>query len=103
MALREKKKNPRNTAVMLDLIHIVVGILVVACVVMAFLFPEKNRFLFPVVFWLAAFLNSVNAWNRLAHSSRDKKKKASGLAFGLVAVALLVTGILSAVSMWRVT
>ncbi|MCD8121336.1 MAG: hypothetical protein LUE65_03730 [Clostridiales bacterium] len=100
MAVREKK-NPRNTSVMLDLIHIVVGILVVVCVVLAFLFPEKNRFLFPLVFWLAAFLNGVNGWNRLVQSGHDRKKKAGGAAFCLVAVILLTVGVLSAVSMWR--
>lgn len=55
MILREKKRNPRSMAMILDMLHIVVGILVVVCVVLAFLDPAKNRILFPAVFWLASF------------------------------------------------
>ena len=39
MILREKKRNPRSMAMILDMLHIVVGILVVVCVVLAFLDP----------------------------------------------------------------
>ena len=48
MHSQEKKKNPRNTAMMLDMLHIVVGVLVVACTVLAFVNPERNSFLFPM-------------------------------------------------------
>ena len=44
MHSQEKKKNPRNTAMMLDMLHIVVGVLVVACTVLAFVNPERNSF-----------------------------------------------------------
>ena len=53
MVNQERKRNHRNEAMMLDLLHIVIGILVVICAVLAFLEPEKNQFLFPVIFWLA--------------------------------------------------
>lgn len=76
MHSQEKKKNPRNTAMMLDMLHIVVGVLVVACTVLAFVNPERNSFLFPVIFWLAALLNGVNGWSRFQNGGRDKRKKA---------------------------
>ncbi|MEW4413097.1 DUF6637 family protein [Clostridium sp. AN503] len=98
---QEKKKNPRNTALMLDLLHIVVGVLVVVCAVLAFLNPEKNQFLFPVIFCLAALLHGVNGWHKLQTSGRDKKKKAGGIALCIIAGVLLIVGILSAVSIWR--
>lgn len=101
MYSQEKKKNPRNTALMLDLLHIAVGILVVICAVLAFLNPEKNQFLFPVIFCLAALLNAVNGWNKLQTGGRDKKKKAGGIALCVIGGILLLVGVLSAVSIWR--
>lgn len=98
---QEKKKNPRNTALMLDLLHIVVGILVVICTVLAFLNPEKNQFLFPVIFCLAALLNGVNGWNKFQAGGWDKKKKAGGIALCVIAGILLFVGVLSAISIWR--
>ena len=52
MANQEKRRSPRNEVMMLDLLHIAVGILTVICAVLAFLDPENNQFLFPVIFWL---------------------------------------------------
>lgn len=101
MYSQDKKKNPRNIAMMLDLLHIVVGVLVVICAVLAFLNPEKNQFLFPVIFCLAALLNGVSGWNRLQTGGRDKKKKAGGISQCVVAGVLLLVGVLSAVSIWR--
>lgn len=97
---QEKKRNPRNAALMLDILHIAVGILVVICAVLAFLDPDNNQFLFPVIFWLAALLNGVNGWNRLAEGGHDKKKKSVGIAQCVVAGVLLLVGVLSAVSIW---
>lgn len=80
MYSQEKKKNPRNTAMMLDMLHIVVGVLVVACTVLAFVNPKETVFFFPVIFWLAALLNGVNGWNRFQNGGRDKRKKAGAAA-----------------------
>ena len=55
MAGQEKKRNPRNAALILDLLHIVIGILVVICAILAFLDPEGNSILFPVIFWLIEY------------------------------------------------
>lgn len=98
MLNQEKKRNPSSEAMMLDLIHIGVGVLVVICAIVAFLNPEKNRFLFPVIFWLAAFLNGVSGWYRLRDSGRDRKKKISGIALCAGAGLLVIIGILSAIS-----
>lgn len=87
---------------MLDGLHIVVGILVVICAVLTFLNPDKNDFLFPVIFWLAALLNFVNGWNQFqSGGGHNKKKIAAGAALWTVAVFLTVIGVLSAVSVWR--
>ena len=75
MAGQEKKRNPRSAALILDLLHIVIGILVVICAILAFLDPEGNSILFPVIFWLAALLNGIVGGFRLKMSGHDKKKR----------------------------
>lgn len=101
MANQERRKNLRNEAMMLDLMYIVVGILVVICAVLAFLDPEKNQFLFPVIFFLASLLNGVSGWYRLKNSGRDKKRKLGGVALLVCAGVLVLIGIASAVSIRR--
>ena len=101
MAGQEKKRNPRSTALILDLLHIVIGILVVICAILAFLDPEGNSILFPVIFWLAALLNGIVGGFRLKMSGHDKKKQAGGAVQCLLAVILTILGGLSAISIWR--
>ncbi len=97
----EKKKNSHNTALLLDLLHIIIGVLVAVCAVLAFLYPEQNQILFPVIFCLAAFLNGVNGWFKLHADIRSKRKKSGGLMQCGAAVFLLAAGIVSAASIWR--
>lgn len=101
MAGQEKKRNPRSSALVLDLLHIVIGILVVICAILAFLDPEGNSILFPVIFWLAAVLNGVMGGFRLRFSGHDRKKQARGALQCLLAAVLITLGVLSAISIWR--
>ena len=101
MAGQEKKRNPRSAALILDLLHIVIGILVVICAILAFLDPEGNSILFPVIFWLAALLHGIVGGFRLKMSGHDKKKQAGGAVPCLLAVILTILGVLSAISIWR--
>ena len=99
--IHEKKKNPRNAAMVLDILHIAAGVLIVLCAVLAFLAPDSNQFLFPVIFWLAAFLNGASGWYQLGECGRDKKKKAEAVCRLTAAAALVVIGVVSAISIWR--
>ena len=101
MAGQEKKRNPRSSALVLDLLHIVIGILVVICAILAFLDPEGNSILFPVIFWLAAVLNGVMGGFRLRFSGHDRKKQAGGALQCLLSAVLITLGVLSAISIWR--
>ena len=77
MAGQEKKRNPRSAALILDLLHIVIGILVVICAILAFLDPEGNSILFPVIFWLAALLNGiVGGADTIKRSRRGERSSA---------------------------
>lgn len=85
---------------MVDLIHIVVGIVIVVLAVISFLNPEENMLLFPIIFLLAAVLNLINGVFKIRLAGREKKKKVSGIVILLFAFLLLALAVISAVSIW---
>lgn len=96
-----KRTSPRSTTLILDWLHIIIGILVVVMAVIAFINPEDNMILFPVIFFLAAVLNTVNGVYRYSQSGRNKRKKASAIGLLAIAVFLLAVMVVSAISIWR--
>lgn len=96
-----KKKNPRSTVLIMDWIHICIGLLVVILAVFAFLNPEQNRFLFPVIFLLAAVLNVINGIYRFRLSGREKKKKLAAIMQLILAAVLVAVMAVSAITIWR--
>lgn len=96
-----KRKSTRNMTLIIDWIHIVIGGLIVVMAVVTFLNPEGNQFCFPLIFFLAAVLNTVNGIHRLKYSGREKKRKIWGIVQLAVALALLCVTVASAVSIWR--
>ncbi len=96
-----RRKSPRNTTLILDWLHIIIGVLVVAMAVIAFIDPENNMILFPVIFFLTAVLNTVNGVYRYRQSGRDKKKKALAIGLLTIAVFLLAMTVISGFSIWR--
>lgn len=98
---RDKSKSPRSVALMLDILHITVGIAVIILAVFAFLNPEGYRFLFPFIFLLAAVLHGVNGAFQIRDSGRNRKKRVAGILILMISGVLLVFCILSAISVWR--
>ena len=94
-------RNGRSLEVFLDLLHIVVGIVIVLLAVVSFLNPENNLVLFPVIFMLAAILNLVNGWVKIRQGGRDKKKQAQGVGLILFGSCLLALSVVGALSIWR--
>ena len=102
MRYRQARRNsPRNTSLILDWMHIIIGALVVVMAVAAFIDPESNRVLFPIIFFLASVLNIVNGVYRYQQSGRDRRRKASAVGLMVIAVFLLAVMVISAVSIWR--
>ena len=102
MRYRQARRNsPRNTSLILDWMHIIIGALVVVMAVAAFINQEINMILFPVIFFLAAVLNIVNGVYRYQQSGRDRRRKASAIGLMVIAVFLLAVMVISAVSIWR--
>ncbi len=100
MYLQERGKNLRNASMIVDLAHIVVGILIVVLAVISFLNPEDNMLMFPVIFFLAGALNFINGIYKIRLSGREKRKKAAGGASVIAGCLLFALAVISAVSIW---
>ena len=96
-----KNRNPRSGQLLVDFVHIVICILIVVLAVLAFLDPEGHTMVYPVIFFLAAVLNGIEAAGRLRRDAKGKKRMAAGIAFSLVAVFLLALAVVSGASVWR--
>ena len=94
-------RSTRNVGFLLDLLHIVVGIVIVVLAVLSFLKPDDDLVLFPIIFMLAAVLNLVNGWVRIRQSGRDKKRLAAGIGILLFGIGLVLLSVISALSIWR--
>lgn len=97
---RERRKHVKNGAFILDMMHIVIGLLIVVLGIFSFLDPEGNMLLFPLIFLLASVLNIANGTNRIRLSGRDKKKKTAGITILVLGILLAVLAFVSALSIW---
>lgn len=100
MYIQERGRSLRNASMVVDILHIVVGILIVVLAVVSFLSPEDHMLLFPAIFFLAGALNLVNGVYKIRLSGREKKKKAAGMAVLMFGILLTVLTVISAVSVW---
>jgi len=98
---QEKRKSPRNTSIVMDWVHIIIGFLIAVLAVITFLNPEDNRILIPVIFFLAAVLNVFNGVHQYRLSGRDKKKKAASMVKFVLAFLLIAMAAVSGISIWR--
>ena len=99
MALKSNY-SPRKYGTILDWTHIIVGVIIVIMAILAFTNPGENMILFPLIFFLAAFLNLMTGWFYLKMYPRMKKKRASGAGYLAAGAVILVLCIISAVSIW---
>ena len=100
MNLQEKRKKSANIAFALDMLHIVVGILIVIFAVLAFLNPDENRILFPVIFLLAAVLNLANVYDRYRRGRGRKHLRTGGMVLMAVGAGLFLLCIVSTLTIW---
>jgi len=100
MAINERRRKVRGESVALDIMHIVIGIAVVIMAVISFVNPNDYRFLFPIIFFLAAILNLATGKYRMLRSKRDQKKKIAAFLQMVFGGALVVLAVISAVSLW---
>lgn len=96
-----RNKNPRSGQLLVDVVHVLICILIVILAVLAFLDPAGHTMVYPLIFFLAAALNGIEAVGKLKRNNRGKKQLAAGISFSFVAVILLVLTVVSASSVWR--
>ena len=75
----------------LDIVHIIIGTVILVMAVLAFMDPTENMVLFPLIFFAAAILKIVSGVSELMSA-----KRAHEHAFSTGAVLQLVLGILIA-------
>lgn len=98
---QEKKRSVRNTSLILDIVHIVVGIIIAVFAIIAFLNPEDHMILFSVIFLLAGILNLLNGVEKIKTGRGQKKQKISGALLLVIGAALLLLCLISAITIWR--
>ena len=98
--IQEKKRSRKASYFALDMLHIVIGVLILFFAVLAFLNPEENRILFPVIFLLAAILNFANGYDRFYRNRGRNKQKVAGTALMAAGCGLFFLCILSALTIW---
>lgn len=97
--IQEKRRARQMSGFAMDVLHVVIGVVIVIFAVLAFLNPEENQILFPGIFLLAAILNTVKGLNQMK-GNRDKKKRASGVVLIGVGTALFILCVLSLLTIW---
>ena len=100
MFVQDKKKNPRNTMMFLDILHIAIGAVIVILAVISFLNPEDHMVMFPAIFLLGAILNLTTGICHIRGGSHDKRSRRGGYAQIFIGMLLVLISIVSAVSIW---
>ena len=54
--------SPRKLGTIIDMAHIIIGILIMVMACFAILRPARYMFLFPLIFFLASLLSFFNSW-----------------------------------------
>lgn len=91
---------PHNASRRLDLIHIILGVVIVVMAVLAFTDPEENMVLFPLIFFCAALLRIIHALFLIHGSGYGHKCSTQGMVQLIIGAGILLLGIVSAVSIW---
>ena len=91
--------SPGKYGTVLDMIHILIGILIIVLAVIAFVDPEKNKMLFPVIFFLGATLNLVTGRMYLKMYPRQKNKRKAAIGYSIAGALIMILCVVSAVSL----
>lgn len=84
----------------LDIVHIVIGTVIVVMAVLAFLDPVKNMVLFPFIFFFAGLIYLITAIFLFRISDHDRSVILRGAAQLGAALALFVVTFIAAVGIW---
>ncbi len=97
--MADKRRNPRRSAFVVDIFHMVLGVVIVVLAVMAFLAPEEHPAFFPLIFFLSAILSIVSGIWDFMNSGRNSRKKLTATGSLVFGLAVLAAGVVSAMVM----
>lgn len=97
---RRSEKQMKNSSVMFDVFHMIIGVLIVILTVLAFLNPETNRILFPVIFFLASVLLFANGYDKLRRAHVRSRKRTAGAVLMMAGAGFFFLCVLSALTIW---
>ena len=92
--------SPRKLGTIIDMAHIVIGVLIMIMAFFAILRPARYMILFPLIFFLASVLSLLNSWFLLTAYKRNTGKKASAVIYAIIGILLLVLFVISVISIW---
>lgn len=97
--MADRKRKPRRLNFLLDVLHLLIGAVVVLLSVMAFLAPEEHPAFFSLIFLLSALLSLVNGVVRLRAAGRNGKMKLFGIIGIVIGLLLVILSVVSALVM----
>ncbi|MGI6079626.1 MAG: DUF6637 family protein [Candidatus Avilachnospira sp.] len=92
--------SPGKYGTVLDMIHIIIGVLITILAVITFVNPDNNKMLFPVIFFLGAVLNLVTGRMYIKMYPRQKKKRQAAIGYIIAGILIMILCVVSAVSLW---
>lgn len=82
--------NIRKQRLMLELVYIFCTLLIVILAVFAFVYQEKASFLYPVIFILAAAMNTLTGIRYVQRDAHNRRHTLPAVLFFALALALLI-------------
>ena len=92
--------SPRKLGTIIDMAHIIIGLLVMIMACFAILRPARYMVLFPVIFFLASVLSLFNSWFLFATYQRNPRKRAAGIMYLVIGLLIFALFVISAISIW---
>ncbi len=92
--------SPRKLGTIIDMAHIIIGLLVMIMACFAILRPARYMVLFPVIFFLASVLSLFNSWFLFATYQRNPRKRAAGILYLVIGLLIFALFVISAISIW---
>ena len=92
--------SPRKLGTIIDMAHIIIGLLVMIMACFAILRPARYMVLFPVIFFLASVLSLFNSWFMFATYQRNPRKRAAGILYLVIGLLIFALFVISAISIW---
>ncbi len=92
--------SPRKLGTIIDMAHIIIGLLVMIMACFAILRPARYMILFPVIFFLASVLSLFNSWFMFATYQRNPRKRAAGIMYLVIGLLIFALFVISAISIW---